>query len=67
MSAKGLGTCARQLLLELDELRSLDIVLPTRDGGEVRLRTIARPEKPLAELLAHLGLDLPDTPKILGM
>lgn len=67
MSAKGLGTCARQLLLELDELRSLDVVLPTRDGGEVRLRTIARPEKPLAELLAHLGLELPAAPKIVRM
>ncbi len=66
MAAKGLGTCARQLLLELDELRSLDVVLPTRDGGEVRVRTVARPEKPLAELLAHLGLDLPETPKIIG-
>lgn len=67
MSAKGLGTCARQLLLELDELHSLDVVLPTRDGGEVRLRTVARPEKPLAELLAHLGLELPAAPKIFGM
>jgi transposase len=66
MAAKGLGTCARQLLLELDELRSMDVVLPTRDGGEVRMRTVARPEKPLAELLAHLGLDLPETPKTLG-
>ena len=66
MAAKGLGTCARQLLLELDELRSMDVVLPTRDSGEVRVRTVARPEKPLAELLAHLGLDLPQTPKIIG-
>ena len=40
--------------------------MPTRDGGEVRVRTVARPEKPLAELLAHLGLDLPETPKIIG-
>jgi transposase len=63
--AKGLGTCARQLLLELDELHSMDVVLPTRDVGEVRLRVVSRPEKPLAELLAHLGLELPNTPKIL--
>lgn len=63
MHAKGLGDCARQLLLELDELRSLDVVLPTRAAGEVRLRVVARPEKPLAELLAHLGLELPGLPK----
>lgn len=63
MHAKGLGDCARQLLLELDELRSMDVVLPTRAAGEVRLRVVARPEKQLAELLAHLDLDLPRLPK----
>lgn len=63
MHAKGLGDCARQLLLELDELRSMDVVLPTKETGEVRLRVVARPDKALAELLAHLGLDLPRLPK----
>lgn len=63
MHAKGLGDCARQLLLELDQLRSMDVVLPTKETGEVRLRVVARPEKTLAELLAHLGLELPRLPK----
>ena len=63
--AKGLGDCARQLLLELDELRSMDVVLPTAEEGEVRLRVVGRPEKPLAQLLAHLGLELPRGPRIL--
>jgi transposase len=63
MHAKGLGDCARQLLLELDELRSMDVVLPTKAAGPLRLRLVARPEKPLAQLLAHLGLDLPRLPK----
>lgn len=66
MAAKGLGTCARQLLHELDQLHSMDVVLPTRDGAQVRLRVVARPEKPLANLLAHLGLELPHTPQILA-
>jgi transposase len=66
MAAKGLGTCARQLLLELDELRSMDVVLTARNGTEVHVRTLAQPEKPLALLLAHLGLPLPQNPKILG-
>jgi transposase len=66
LAAKGLGTCARQLLHELDQLHSMDVVLPTRDGARVRLRVVARPEKPLAELLAHLGLALPNAPKILA-
>ena len=63
MHAKGLGDCARQLLTELDELRSMDVVLPTTDAGELRLRVVARPEKALAQLLARLGLDLPNMPK----
>jgi transposase len=65
MRSKGLGDCGRQLLHELDELRSMDVVLPTVETGEVRLRVVGKPEKPLAELLAHLGLDLPRRPRIL--
>jgi hypothetical protein len=70
MHAKGLGNCARQLLLELDELRTLDMVLPVRGGegtpAEVRLRVVARAEPALALLLAQLGLDVPRTPKIVA-
>ena len=64
MSAKGLGSCARQLLLELDALRSMDVVLPTQQAGEVRLRVVAKPEKPLAQLLVRLGIELPNVPKV---
>jgi transposase len=63
MSAKGLGSCARQLLLELDELRSMDVVLPTKEAGEVRLRVVAKPDKALAQLLVRLGIELPNVPK----
>jgi len=65
MRAKGLGDCARQLLKELDELRSMDVILPTLEAGDLRLRVVARPEKPLAFLLARLGLSLPNLPKII--
>jgi transposase len=63
MHAKGLGDCARQLLKELDELRSMDVILPTQETSDLRLRVVARPEKPLAFLLARLGLSLPNLPK----
>jgi hypothetical protein len=68
MRAKGLGDCARQFLLELDELRSLDVVLPVRATSEIqmRLRVVARPEPALAQLLARLGLHLPQVPKIVA-
>lgn len=64
MASKGLGTCARPLLQELDELRSLDVVLPTDSGVELRLRVVAKPEKELAQLWAHLGVGLPQKPKL---
>ncbi len=66
MRGRGMGDCARQLLLELDELRSMDVMLPTREAGEVRLRVVALPEKALAQLLTRLGLELPSQPKIMA-
>ena len=65
LRAKSLGDCARQHLVELDELRSLDMVRPTVEEPEVRLRVVARPEQLLAQLLARLGLELPRSPKII--
>lgn len=65
MGAKGLGTCARQLLLEVSTIRSMDVILPVKGRGQLRLRVVARPDKPVAQLLAHLGLALPNSPKII--
>ena len=65
MRSKGLGTCARQLLLEVATIRSMDVILPLKSRGQLRLRVVARPDKPVAQLLAHLGLALPNSPKII--
>jgi len=64
MRSKGMGTCARQLLLEVSTIRSMDVILPVKNRGQLRLRVLARPDKPVAQLLAHLGLPLPNSPKI---
>lgn len=69
MRGKGLGNCARQLLKEVATVRSLDVVLPVKEiesdqTREVRLRVVARPDRPVAELLVRLGLDLPSAPKL---
>ena len=69
MRGKGLGNCARQLLEEVATVRSLDVVLPVKEiesdqPREVRLRVVARPDRPVAELLVRLGLDLPSAPKL---
>jgi hypothetical protein len=42
------------------------LTLPTQEVGEIRLRVVARPEKPLAQLLVRLGLKLPNCPKIIA-
>ena len=63
MQGCGLGTAPRKLLEEMAEIRSLDVVLPTGAGKDLRLRTVSRPEQHLAILLQKLGLLLPNKPK----
>lgn len=63
MSGCGLGAAPRKLLEEMVEIRSLDVVLPTDTGKDIRLRTVSRPETHLAILLQRLGLPLPNKPK----
>ena len=63
MSASGLGTAPRKLLEEMGEVRSMDVVLPTRAGQEIRLRAVGRPDPHLAILLDRLDLPLPNKPK----
>tara|TARA_R110002073_G_scaffold289273_1_gene454150 strand:+ start:453 stop:2219 length:1767 start_codon:yes stop_codon:yes gene_type:complete len=63
MSGCGLGTAPRKLLEEMAEIRSMDVVLPTGNERDIRLRTVSRPEKHLAILLQQLALPLPNKPK----
>jgi len=63
MSACGLGDAPRKLLEEMREVRSLDVILPTDVGPEIRLRTVTRPEQGLAILLERLDFPLPNRPK----
>ena len=59
MQRAGLGKSPRKLLEELRQIQSTDVILPTTDGRELRLRCVPKPEKPLAILLDRLGLTLP--------
>jgi transposase len=56
----GLGHSPRTLLEELRRIQSTDIVLPTEDGRELRLRCVVRPDPAQAALLDRLGLELPE-------
>ena len=67
MHSAGLGDAPRKLLQEMAEVRSLDVVLPTDAGTDIRLRTVSRPDTHLAILLQRLGLPLPNKPKIIKM
>lgn len=69
MRGKNLGNCARQLLKEISTIHSMDVVLPVKEPEgqetrELKLRIVARPDRPVAELLVRLGLDLPSAPQI---
>lgn len=67
MKASGLGTCARRLLEEMNEVRSMDVVLPVKDRPELRLRLVGRPEPALQVLLERLRLPLPNRSKRIEM
>lgn len=58
-SQAGLGDSPRTLLEELRTIQSADVVLPTTDGRQIKIRCVVRPDKAQQDLLARLGLALP--------
>jgi len=64
MQACGLGTCARQALIEIERIRSMDVVVPVKNGNEMHTRLVSKPDSLAAELLRKMGLKLPSRPKI---
>jgi hypothetical protein len=51
---------AMKALTLLSTLQSADIILPTTDGHEIRLRRITEPTAEQKSLLQQLGLSLPE-------
>ena len=64
MKASGLGTTPRKLLEELRELKSLDVLLPTREKT-IRLRMVATPARELKVLLQRMKILIPNRPKMI--
>jgi hypothetical protein len=60
----GLGQSPRTILDELRRIQSTDVVLPTEDGRDLRLRCVVRPDAAQAALLHRLGLELPERLRI---
>lgn len=55
----GLGDEPRRILDELAKINVVDVILPTRNGIEIRKRCITQPTEHQAILLQRLGLKLP--------
>ena len=64
MKASGLGTAPRKLLEELRELKSLDVLLPTREKT-LRLRMVTTPSRELKVLLQRMKILIPNRPKMI--
>jgi transposase len=60
MRKAGLGSSPRTLIEEMARITSLDIVVPLESGPEMRLRCVVRPDKSQRDLLARMGLRLPE-------
>jgi transposase len=59
LQRKDSGLSPAQALALLSTLQSADIVLPTTDGREIRLRRVSTPDPKQQQLLDQLGLTLP--------
>jgi hypothetical protein len=64
IKAAGLGTAPRQLLEEMREVRSLDVLLPAKDTT-IRLRVVSTPPQALRVLLHRMNILLPNRPTII--
>ena len=62
-----LGDEPRRVLDELQDIRVVDVVLPTRQGVEIRKRCVTKPSEYQQILLHQLGLNLPSRLKMYEM
>ena len=58
--ARGVELSVSKALAALSTIQSADIVLPTTDGREIRLRRVTTPEPEQKDLLDHLRIQLPE-------
>ena len=59
MSRCGLGNGPRPLIEELARIKTNDVVLPTSNGREVRIRCVTQTDASQRTLLGRLGLKIP--------
>ena len=59
MSHCGLGNGPRPLIEEFDRIKTNDVILPTSNGREVRIRCVTQTDQSQRILLGRLGLKIP--------
>jgi transposase len=62
----GLGDEPRRVFDEIGKVRSVDVVLPLRGGGQIRRRCVSQPTDHQAILLQRLGLNIPKSMLLAG-
>ena len=62
-----MGNELRRVLGELQDIRVVDVVLPTRKGVEIRRLCVTKPSEHQEILLEKLGLSLPSRLKTFEM
>jgi len=60
LDRKGSKLSPAKALSLLSRVHSTDIILPTTDGRQIRLRRVTTPNREQKTLLDHLGLELPE-------
>ena len=65
--AAGLGDEPRKVLDEIAAIQTVDVILPTRCGRQIRKRCVGKPNEHQAILLHKLGLSLPRSLEVVEM
>lgn len=59
LNSRGLGRSVRKVLEEFHSVKSMDVILPTTRGDELKLSIISEPEASLKVLLHQMKMGLP--------
>jgi len=59
LAEHGLGNSPRKVLEEFSKWKSMDVLLPTDTGHQLRLRLISQPDQALGILLREMSLKAP--------
>ena len=59
MAQCGLGHGPRPVIEEFDRIKTIDVILPTSAGRDIRIRCVTTPDASQRILLSRLGMKIP--------